>query len=127
MASMGEDERAIRELVDSWMRASKAGDTESVLGLMTDDVIFMVPGREPFGKDEFRAASESMREIQMDGRADICEIEIIGDRAWIRNRIDLTVTPSEGEPVRRSGYTLTILKKGADGRWRLARDANLVT
>lgn len=127
MASMGEDERAIRELVDSWMRASKAGDTETVLGLMTDDVIFMVPGREPFGKDEFRAASESMREIQMDGRADICEIEIIGDRAWIRNRIDLTVTPSEGEPVRRSGYTLTILKKGADGRWRLSRDANLVT
>ena len=122
-----DDERAIRELVDAWMRATKAGDTETVLGLMTDDVIFMVPGREPFGKDEFRAATESMREIQMDGRAEIREIEIIGDRAWIRNHIDLTVTPSEGEPMRRSGYTLTILKKAADGRWRLARDANLVT
>jgi ketosteroid isomerase-like protein len=29
--------------------------------------------------------------------------------------------------VRRSGYTLTILRKGEDGRWRLFRDANLVS
>jgi ketosteroid isomerase-like protein len=26
----------------------------------------------------------------------------------------------------RAGYTLTILRKEADGRWVLARDANLV-
>jgi uncharacterized protein (TIGR02246 family) len=56
---MTQDERAIRELVDSWMKASKAGDLATVLDLMTDDVVFMVPGREPFGKEEFRAASES--------------------------------------------------------------------
>jgi len=31
-----------------------------------------------------------------------------------------------GKPVRRSGYTLTILRKERDGRWRLARDANLL-
>jgi len=29
--------------------------------------------------------------------------------------------------VRRHGYTLTLYRKGADGRWRLARDANLLT
>jgi len=29
--------------------------------------------------------------------------------------------------MRRAGYTLTILRKGPDGRWRLARDANLLT
>ena len=57
---MTEDERAIRELVETWMRASKAGDIVSVLDLMTDDVIFMVPGGEPFGKEEFRVASEAM-------------------------------------------------------------------
>jgi len=26
-----------------------------------------------------------------------------------------------------SGYTLSIFRKGEDGRWRLARDANLLT
>jgi uncharacterized protein (TIGR02246 family) len=124
---MSDDETAIRELVESWMAASRAGDTSAVLDLMTDDVLFTVAGREPFGKDEFRAASESMRDLQLDGRAEIDEMEVFGDRAWIRNRIELTLTPPEGEPLHRSGYTLTILRKDADGRWRLFRDANLVS
>ena len=47
---MTEDERAIRELIATWMRASMAGDTETVLSLMADDVVFMVAGQEPFGK-----------------------------------------------------------------------------
>jgi uncharacterized protein (TIGR02246 family) len=121
-----EDESAIRELVDTWMAASRAGDIAAVLDLMTDDVLFMTPGREPFGKEQFRAASESMRDVKMDGRAEIREIEVLGDCAWIRNHIDLTVTPAAGGPARRSGYTLTILRKSADGKWRLFRDANLV-
>jgi uncharacterized protein (TIGR02246 family) len=68
-----------------------------------------------------------MRGLKMDGRAEIQEIEVLGDRAWIRNHIDLTLTPPEGEPLQRSGYTLTVLRKGDDGRWRLFRDANLVS
>lgn len=123
---MSEDERAIRALVDRWMEASRAGDTAAVLELMSDDVLFTVPGREPFGKDEFRATSEAMKDFRVDGRAEVREIEVAGETAWIRNHIDLTVTPPGGEPMRRSGYTLTILKKGGDGRWRLFRDANLV-
>jgi uncharacterized protein (TIGR02246 family) len=124
---MSDDERAIRELVDTWMAASRAGDVETVLGLMADDVLFVVAGREPFGKDEFRAQSEAMRGIRMDGVAEIREIEVLGDWAWIRNHIDLTVTPPGGEPKHRAGYTLTILRKASDGRWQLYRDANLVS
>jgi ketosteroid isomerase-like protein len=63
----------------------------------------------------------------IDGRAEIRELRVLGDWAWIRNRIDLTVTSSEGEQTDRSGYTLSILNKGVDGKWRLVRDANLVT
>jgi ketosteroid isomerase-like protein len=36
--------------VDTWLAASKAGDIAAVLILMTADIVFMVPGREPFGK-----------------------------------------------------------------------------
>ena len=125
--AMTDDERRIRELVDTWMEASRTGNTEAVLELMTDDVLFLVPGREPFGKDAFQATSEAMRDVRMDGRAEVREIEVLDDWAWIRNHIDLTLTPPEGEPLRRSGDTLTILRKGDDGRWRLFRDANLVT
>ena len=124
---MSPDERAIRELVDTWMKASRAGDTETVLGLMSDDVIFMVPGREPFGKQTFAANSRSMDGVRLEGSADIRELKVLGDWAYLRNFIEITITPAGGTPVRRSGFTLTILRKEPDGRWLLARDANLVT
>jgi uncharacterized protein (TIGR02246 family) len=124
---MSPDEHAIRELVDTWMKASRAGDTETVLGLMSDDVIFMVPGREPFGKQTFAANSRSMDGVKLEGSADIRELKVLGDWAYLRNFIEITVTPPGGETVRRSGFTLTILRKEPDGRWVLARDANLVS
>jgi uncharacterized protein (TIGR02246 family) len=124
---MTDDERAIRELVATWMKASEAGDLATVLGLMTDDVVFMVPGREPFGKEAFAATSQSMRDVRMQGTCDIREIKVLGDWAYLRNHVQITITPPNGPPVRRVGYTLTILNKGATGQWRLARDANLLT
>lgn len=123
---MSDDERAIHELVQTWMEASRAGDTATVLDLMADDVTFMTCGREPFSKEEFRAASESMTGMKIDGRAEVREMQVEGGWAWIRNHIELTLTDGTSDPVRRSGYTLTILRKGNDGRWRVYRDANLV-
>src|SRR5690349_2160059 len=122
---MSEDEAAIRNVVDTWMAESKAGDIATVLDLMTDDVVFMVPGREPFGKQAFAAASDAMKTMCFDGKANIRELEVLGDWAYIRNYLEMTITPDRGAPVKRSGWTLTILRK-EDGRWRLARDANLV-
>lgn len=124
---MTDDERAIRQVVETWSIASKSGDTTTVLGLMTDDVIFMVPGQEPFGKEAFAAASKAMDGVKIDGTSEIAELQILGDWAFIRNHIDLTATLPDGKGVHRSGYTLTLLCKEADGQWRLARDANLLT
>ena len=124
---MTQDEQAIRELVATWMAASKRGDTETVLSLMADDVLFMVPGREPFGKEEFAAAARGMTDIRIEGTSEIQEIEVTGDRAYLRNRLTITVTPEGDEPLlKRSGYTLSILRKEKDGRWVLIRDANLL-
>ena len=46
---MTDDERAIRELVSTWMTASEMGDVDTVLSLMADDVI-----SRRFGGDEKR-------------------------------------------------------------------------
>jgi uncharacterized protein (TIGR02246 family) len=124
---MTEDERAIRALVDTWMAASRAGDSATVLGLMTDDILFIVPGREPFGKAEFAAASAAMKGIAFEGASDIRELVVSGDMAYLRNYISVTMTPSGGTPIRRAGYTLSVLRKQPDGRWLLARDANFVS
>jgi uncharacterized protein (TIGR02246 family) len=86
----------------------------------------MVPGREPFGKQAFAAASNAMKNVRMEGTSEIQELRVLGDWAYIRNYLEMAITPEGGEPVKRSGWTLTILRKES-GRWRLARDANLVT
>ena len=125
--NMTEDERAIRNLVDTWMSASRAGDLSTVLSLMADDVIFMVPGQKPFGKEAFAATSDRMKNVRIDGHSEIEELKVLGDWAYLRNHIDVTMTPDGGSPMRRAGYTLTILRKEADGQWVLVRDANLLT
>lgn len=124
---MTDDEKAIRRVVETWMAASQSGDVATVLDLMTDDVVFMVPGQEPFGKEAFAEASKSMGGLKLEGTSEIVELRVLGDWAFLRNYIDITATPPNGDPVRRSGYTLTLLQKQPDGQWRLARDANLLT
>src|SRR5262245_16497961 len=103
---MSPDERAIRELVATWLEATKAGDTVKVLSLMADDVVFMVPGREPFGKEAFAAAAAGMKGIALDGSNEIREVKVLGDWAYIRNYVSLTITPTRGHPMRRAGWTL---------------------
>ena len=123
---MSDDVRAIRSLIDRWMKASKAGDTRAVLNMMTDDVLFMTCGREPFGKDEFAASASAMRDMRIEGTADVKEIAVTGDWAWARTHLTVTMTMPDGKETRRSGYTLSIFTKEMDGTWLIARDANLL-
>ncbi len=123
---MTDDERAIRDLIQTWMDASRAGDTAIVLSLMTDDAVFMVPGRDPFGKDTFAKMSAQQQDMKIDGTSDIRELKVLGDWAYLRNYLEVTITPKGAKSVTHAGYVLTILRK-ENGTWRLARDANLLT
>jgi len=124
---MSTDEQAIRAVIDRWMKASAAGDLDTVLSLMTDDVVFMVPGKEPFGKEAFAQSSRAMEGMKVQGESHPAEIKVAGDWAFVRNRITVKVTPKAGgETKTRSGYTLTLFTRGPDGAWLLSRDANLL-
>ncbi len=117
---MSDDERAIRDLIATWMSASQAGDTETVLSLMTDDVVFMVPGREPFGKAAFAAAAQDMQGARMEGTSDIRELQVLGDWAYLRGHLQIAVTtpaatPS-GAPATRSPSCAR--RPTANGGWR---------
>jgi uncharacterized protein (TIGR02246 family) len=125
---MTDDEKAVRQLIETWMHATRSGDLATVLSLMSDDVIFMVPGKEPFGKNEFAAASQELKDVRIDGVSDVKEVKIIGSWAYVRTHLTVSMTPlSSGNMVRRSGYTLSILNKTPTGAWVLVRDANLLT
>lgn len=122
------DEKEIRELIDTWMQATKDGEVEAVLGLMSDDAVFLVAGKPPSGKEEFRSNSEKLAAsgITFDGKSEIVELNVLGDWAYMITKLAVSTNQAGKAPVNRSGHTLTILKK-QNGKWVLARDANLLT
>lgn len=128
---MQTDEQQIRQLVATWMSATKAGDLQTVLDLMADDVVFLVTGRPPMiGKAAYAAAAQpqpGQSPPQFEGTSEIQEITIHGDMAYMWTRLTVVVTPPGGAPpITRAGHTLSVLRKVA-GKWVMARDANLLT
>jgi uncharacterized protein (TIGR02246 family) len=94
---MQNDEQAIRQLVSTWMAASKAGDVEKVLSLMADDVVFLVPGQPVMRKADFAVAVRAQSgqdEPRFDGSSEIQEIKILGDWAFMWTK--LTVRRDQG-------------------------------
>lgn len=127
---MQNDEQDIRQLVSTWMAATRAGDIETVLSLMADDVVFLVAGQPVMRKADFEAAARAMSKAgapAFDGSSEIQEIKVLGDWAYMWTKLTVVMAPPDGRPpVTRAGHTLTILHK-QNGKWVLARDANLLT
>ena len=124
---MDSEEQAIRELIATWLRASKAGDTATVLGLMADDAVFLQPARPAMrGRDAFAAALTKQSGVDIDATAEIQEIRVFGEWAYCWNHLTVIVTPGAAKPLRRAGNVLSVLRK-LDGRWVIFRDANMLS
>jgi uncharacterized protein (TIGR02246 family) len=125
---MGADERAIRDLFAAWSEATEGGDLSRLLTLMAEDIVFLTPGRPPLGREAFAAGfAAGRRQHQIACNGELEEVVVAGTVAFARGRLAVTVTPLSGaEPSRLAGYTLTVFRKEPDGRWVLARDANLL-
>ena len=122
------DEQQIRALIDTWAEASRNGDLTALLNLTTEDVVFLAAGNIPMRRQDFAAGFKSMMQaIGMEARSDVQEITINGDVAVCWNLLEVKITPlAGGATVKRAGNTLTVLRRGADGQWRIWRDANML-
>ena len=127
---MQNDEQSIRELIAEWQKAAAAGDLSKLLTLMAEDVVFYVVGQPPMrGREAFAAGFRAaVQHFRIESTATIEEIQVIGNFAHLANYLTVTMTPLQGgSSMRRSGYTLTIMRKEPDGRWVLYRDANMLS
>src|SRR4029079_11752345 len=107
------------------------GDIETVLSLMTEDVVFLIPGHAPMiGRSAFAAAAQSGADQpapQLEGTSEIQEIQVHGELAFMWTKLTVVLIPPDGgQRMTRAGHTLSVLKK-QNGQWFLARDANLLT
>jgi uncharacterized protein (TIGR02246 family) len=124
-----QDNEKIREVVTTWLRATEEGNLETVLSLIAEDAVFLLPDQPPMrGREAFAGALRSaLGQVRIEGKPDIQEIHVAGDYAFCWNELSLTATPLQGGPAqRRAGPTLSVFRKERVGRWILFRDANML-
>ena len=100
---------------------------DALAPLMAEDMVFLTPGREPFGKREFlEGAGQSAGKVNVSVQANVMEVQVAGDLGYCWLKLAVTITPPDGgSPMQLAGQTLGIYRREG-GRWVLARDANLV-
>lgn len=109
------------ELLDD---AFNRGDLEAVLGFYEDGAAMVVePGRLATGKAELRRAYEWIFG-NINGRAEQIKTHVIeaGDVALFTSEWRFTGTSADGRSVSRQSYASVILRKQADGGWRVVVD-----
>ena len=75
---MHPDEQTIRQNIATWLAATLAGDSDRLLSLLADDVIFLAPGQTPMNKATFAAAQAGLASFQLQLNCEIQEVQLMG-------------------------------------------------
>jgi uncharacterized protein (TIGR02246 family) len=127
---MTPDEQSIRDLIQTWLRASADNQLDVILNLMDDDVIFLRQGMPPMcGKHTYAEAFKiNAGKFKIDATSDVQEIQVTGNFAYCLSYLQVSMTPvTIGTPtMHMAGNVLSVLRKLTDGRWVIYRDANML-
>ena len=119
-----EDVAAIHELFQRYDDAINAGDAESWMTLLTDDVLWMVPNQATLvSKEAVRTRVQPFfDQLDMEHTNTLEEIEGAGEWAFVRGTYTFRVTPKAGgETSEEIGKIIYILGRQSDGSWKVAR------
>ncbi len=120
------DVAAIKEVLNQYAPACNAMDVDRYISLWDDNGIQMPPGApENIGKEKIREGTKIGFEMfNWDMSIDeLMEIEVDGDLGFTRCLYTVTLTPKAGgDAIYVDGKALTILKRQADGSWKVYRD-----
>jgi uncharacterized protein (TIGR02246 family) len=126
---MNDDETQIRKLMADWRERTLEGDLDGILVLMTEDAVFLTPGRPPMTRNDFAAAFRQFGgKVRIESQQEIQDFHSSGDLAYAWSHVSVAMTsPETGARTERSGHVLTVFRRSPAGAWLLARDANLMT
>ncbi|MCK5009217.1 MAG: SgcJ/EcaC family oxidoreductase [Deltaproteobacteria bacterium] len=121
-ADVEADMAAINELYKQATLAFSTGDAELYLALLTEDVVAMATEFPAItGKEELRPIIEGlfgMFDLQLPYTIE--KIEVSGNNVFVRSIFQYSMTPKAGgETTTRAGKQLDIIKRQADGSWKI--------
>ena len=123
------DEREIRTVHSIWVDAINAGDLARLLTLVAEDVVFLIPGQPPFGREGFSSNFvTAQQQMQICCTSELEEVVVVGEVAYTRSRDAVSVIPRlGGKTAQLAGHRLTVYRKQGDGRWLLSRDVHTLS
>jgi uncharacterized protein (TIGR02246 family) len=121
-----EDEAAIRAVDAEWARATSAGEGKAVAALYTSDATVLPPMAPPHqGEAAGKYWIDVLNAFSAPAELTTTAVEGRGDLAYAVGSYRLTLTPkkagAEALPTEEGKY-MEILKKQADGSWKIAYD-----
>jgi ketosteroid isomerase-like protein len=108
---------------EKFIRAAKAGDVDTLVSLVTDDVVMMSPNDSTvYGNAEYRAWWEEYFQYFQLMAFDEPERDVVvnGDFATEYSAYMIAIVPgSGGSRIRDDGRTFTIWKRQPDDSWKM--------
>jgi uncharacterized protein (TIGR02246 family) len=125
MEALPMDETGIRTTMAAYNAALNGGKTADVLPLYTEDGVFMPPySQSAVGIDAVKKAYDLVfAELKFNVKFAIAElVQMAPEWTYVRtNSAGTTLHHSTGKTTAEANQELFILKRGADGKWRIAR------
>jgi uncharacterized protein (TIGR02246 family) len=119
------DEAAVRAIDESWARAATAGDANAVGALYAADATVMPPGMASVKGEAHKFWSDFFGSMNVQAELSTTAVEGRGDLAFATGTYRMTLTPKKpgAKPYpTEEGKYLEVLKKQADGSWKIAYD-----
>ncbi len=120
------DKAAINKLFDQVVTAFNDKDAPILAAFYAEDAVVMNQGDSAVeGKRAIQAEYENIFKSEVTIRLvafDPAEVQVLGDWAHARGNYTAVFTPKSGKPREQSFKYLSIIKRHADGSWKIYRD-----
>jgi uncharacterized protein (TIGR02246 family) len=114
---------AIREMVIQWDNAANAKDVDGMVSLFADDASSLAANAPiAVGKEAIHALFSELvgsPGFAVSDSATKVEVSRAGDMAYMAGKHELTLNDPGGNPVTDLGKWVVVLKKQADGTWKI--------
>ncbi len=115
----------IQKVLETYLSARVAGDADLWLSLWDEGGVQLFPGSRASGMDVLREVTHARFDAVPvnSAKIDTANITVVEDYAFAHGHFVIERV-ANGIPILFDGKFLTILKKQADGKWKLFRDCS---
>lgn len=110
-------------VIELFTTALNRGDVDEAMVLYDRGAVFAPqPGVVVEGVDAIRSALAQLAALEPRLHGEITQVLVAGDVALVTNRWQLEGTQPDGEPIEMGGHSADVMRRSADGGWRIVVD-----